>query len=258
MKVKLETGVDLGFCGVVLPALLFIFPLEEWAGWHAGYVLLFILWLYGCYFLDRLVLSRWLTGGARRLWSAMALLFLMTVVTFLMTIQDVPFPKDIEQLPHIELYQQAIWILYIVVTASSLSIGLLARRIRSLEGRQAQEEQDQDTRRAVELRARDAVAGETITVKAGYEDVSIPLAGIQYIESRNNYACIHLDHQDDVVTQITLKALLEQLPEGKFIRIHRSYIIPAYRIERKQATAVKLVGVDTPLPVGRAHKDNLK
>ena len=33
---------------------------------------------------------------------------------------------------------------------------------------------------------------------------------------------------------------------------------PVHRIESKKATSVKLVGVDAPLPVGRAHKENLK
>ena len=111
---------------------------------------------------------------------------------------------------------------------------------------------------AVDALAAHAVAGETVTVKADYKDVTVPLAAIQYIEARNNYACLHLDHQDDVVSQITMKALLEMLPEGKFVRIHRSYIVPVHRIESKKATSVKLVGVDTPLPVGRAHKENLK
>ena len=110
----------------------------------------------------------------------------------------------------------------------------------------------------MESRAAQAVAGETVTVKVDYQDVAVPLAAIQYVEARNNYACIHLDHQEDVVTQISLKALEEMLPEGKFVRIHRSYLVPLHRIESKKATSVKLVGVDTPLPVGRAHKDNLK
>ena len=51
---------------------------------------------------------------------------------------------------------------------------------------------------------------------------------------------------------------METLPEGKFLRIHRSYVIPAFRIESRRADEVKLYGVDAPLPVGRAYKDNLK
>ena len=68
----------------------------------------------------------------------------------------------------------------------------------------------------------------------------------------------NITNQQRQVRIILLKALLEMLPEGKFVRIHRSYIVPVHRIESKKATSVKLVGVDTPLPVGRAHKENLR
>ena len=106
-------------------------------------------------------------------------------------------------------------------------------------------------------RARDAVAGEHITVKSDYSDIDIPLSAIRFIEARNNYACFHLDHREDVLTQMTLKSLEELLPEGKFVRIHRSYLIPAYRIESRRADEIKLIGVDRPLPVGRAYKERL-
>ena len=51
--------------------------------------------------------------------------------------------------------------------------------------------------------------------------------------------------------------VLEMLPEGSFVRIHRSYIVPRWRIENRKGNWVKLMGLETPLPVGRAHKDNL-
>ena len=156
------------------------------------------------------------------------------------------------------MYQQAVWVLYIAAMGVGLATGFLVLKLRRLETVKDEQTAAQAVRSAVEALAAQAVAGETVTVKADYMDVTVPLAAIQYIEARNNYACLHLDHQEDVVSQITMKALLEMLPEGKFVRIHRSYIVPVHRIESKKATAVKLVGVDNPLPVGRAHKENLK
>ena len=84
----------------------------------------------------------------------------------------------------------------------------------------------------------------------------MPVTAIKYIEGRNNYACFHLDHRKDVVSQITLKSVMEMLPEGKFARIHRSYIVPLWRIEKRSATSVKLMGVEESIPVGRAYKDS--
>ena len=117
----------------------------------------------------------------------------------------------------------------------------------------------QDAIEALETRRAEAqeVTGEEILLKAGYKTVHVPLSAIQYIEGRNNYACVHLDHREDVVSQIPLKKVLEQLPEGKFIRIHRSYIVPLWRIEKRTAAQVRLLGLKDPLPVGRAYKENL-
>ena len=97
-----------------------------------------------------------------------------------------------------------------------------------------------------------------IQVKAGYRTIHLPLTAIQYIEGRNNYAAFHLDNREDVVSQIPLKNVMELLPEGKFVRIHRSYIVPSWRIEKRTATAIKLMGIQEPLPIGRAYKEELK
>ena len=60
------------------------------------------------------------------------------------------------------------------------------------------------------------------------------------------------------MSQIALKNVMDLLPEGKFIRIHRSYIVPVWRVEHSSATSLSLLGVEESLPVGRAFKDNLK
>ena len=51
---------------------------------------------------------------------------------------------------------------------------------------------------------------------------------------------------------------MDMLPEGKFVRIHRSYIVPLWRIEHRTSAGVQLLGVEEMLPIGRAYKDNLK
>ena len=112
---------------------------------------------------------------------------------------------------------------------------------------------------ALESRRQEAVPqGEDIRVKVGYQTVHVPLSAIQYIEGRNNYACFHLDFREDVVPQLTLREVEALLPEGKFVRIHRSFIVPLWRIESSTAVSVKLMGLEDPLPVGRAYKERLK
>ena len=258
VRARAETWADLLVCLVVIPSLVSVFPVEEWIGWRASDVIVYLMWTYLCWYLGRHAVPGIFSSGKR--WTAVAVVFLATVLTYLMSLKQVSFPRDLvaDRPPRLYLYQQAVWVLYIAAMGCGLATGILARRIRHLEAAQAEGVARQAAQAALDARAAQAVAGETVTVKADYKDVTIPLAAIQYIEARNNYACLHLDHQEDVVSQITMKALLEMLPEGKFVRIHRSYIVPVHRIESKKATAVKLVGVDTPLPVGRAHKENLK
>lgn len=260
VRTKLESWVDLGVCLLLIPSLLSVFPLEEWVSWNAADVVVYLLWTYLCWYLGRTVLPRMIEAGKGRRWTGLILLFLTVVLTFLMSLRQVAFPQEVvaDRPPRLYLYQQAVWVLYTAAMGCGLATGFLVRKIRRLEAVRETVQEEESVRSAVETRALPAVAGESISVKADYKDVTVPLAAIQYIESRNNYACLHLDHQEDIVSQITLKSLLEQLPEGKFIRIHRSYIVPVHRIEHKTATSVKLIGVDKPLPVGRAHKENLK
>ena len=260
MKGKLEWWVDAFVCLVMIPSPISVFPVNEWVLWRASDVVIYLLWTYLCWELGRHVLPRMFRAGKGRLWTGVALLFLTVVLTFLMSLRKVSFPTDFvtDRPPRLYMYQQAVWVLYVAAMGCGLATGALVRKIRALEALRDDEDKRTAVREAVQSRAAEAVAGETVTVKSDYKDVTVPLAAIQYIEARNNYACLHLDHQEDVVSQIPLKTLLEMLPEGKFVRIHRSYIVPVHRIESRRAASVKLVGVDTPLPVGRAHKDNLK
>ena len=255
---KMETWVDLAVCLVLIPCLISVFPVNEWILWKALDVIVYLIWTYLCWYLGRHRVPA--LFDSRKRWTALAVVFIATVLTYLMSLKQVPFPREMiaDRPPRLYMYQQAVWTLYITAMGTGLATGFLVLKTRRLELAKDARTAAQAVQSAVDVLAAHAVAGETVTVKADYKDVTIPLAAIQYIEARNNYACLHLDHQDDVVSQITMKALLEMLPEGKFVRIHRSYIVPVHRIESKKATSVKLVGVDTPLPVGRAHKENLK
>ena len=258
IKTKLETWVDLLVCLGMIPCLITVFPVEEWILWRASDVIVYLMWTYLCWYLGRHVVPSLFSSGKR--WTALAVVFLATVLTYLMSLKQVPFPREMieDRPPRLYMYQQAVWTLYIFAMGAGLATGFLSLKTRFLDKVKEIRTAAQSVQSTVDVLAAQAVAGETVTVKADYKDVTIPLAAIQYIEARNNYACLHLDHQEDVISQITMKALMEMLPEGKFVRIHRSYIIPVHRIEHKKATSVKLIGIDTPLPVGRAHKENLR
>lgn len=249
--------IDLALCIAVLPALLLIFPIEEWAGWNAMYVLWFVLWLYINYFLHRRVSAPLMLSGSKWRWTSAALVFISAAITFGMSLRQIGEP-DLAYAHKLDPHQQALWALYIVTTFAGGAVGVLDVLLSQARADKSIREQHEVLRGDLDLRSDGAVAGETISVKVGYQSVQVPVSDIQYVESRGNYACIHRDHGDDVITQITLKALSDLLPEGKFLRVHRSFLIPAWRIESHGAGTVRLVGVTREIPVGRAHKENLK
>lgn len=79
-------------------------------------------------------------------------------------------------------------------------------------------------------------------IRADYSLLKINFADILYIESLDDYLKIHIHNQKTVVARMTMKAMLEKLPEKDFIRIHRSWIIPFGRIESVKQKTVHLAG----------------
>lgn len=252
---KAEYLSDIIFGILVLPGMMFLFPVGEWAQWHPGYVLTYAAWLYGILALARYVLGPLLLQGRKGLATVGGALFLVAAVTFLMSLTPVEIPRSVESgiLGHV----RAMWILLLAVIAYGLPVGMLSVRLRETDAVRAKNDALDAAQSALETRRTEALAGQEIQLTSDYRKVHVPLSAVRYIEARNNYACFHLDHRDDIVTQMTMKAVMALLPEGKFARIHRSYIVPLWRITSRTASSVKLMDVPDPLPVGRAYKDQL-
>ncbi len=67
-------------------------------------------------------------------------------------------------------------------------------------------------------------------VKSDYKLIRIELDDIKYIESQHEYIKIHLISSAPVVTQLSMKAIEEQLPADRFMRVHRSFIVNLTKI----------------------------
>ena len=83
---------------------------------------------------------------------------------------------------------------------------------------------------------------QTITVKEDYINVPIPISEIVYIEAMNNYCRIFRTNNICTQTRCTLKSLIEMLPYKDFIRIHRSFVVAADKINgftKKEITMIK-------------------
>ena len=99
------------------------------------------------------------------------------------------------------------------------------------------------------------VEGE-IVVKSDYQNVNIRLSEIQYVESMDNYVKIFVADGNVIVTQMSMKDLLELLPDEEFVRIHKSYIVPLKKVVRYTRRMVIIQFHSLELPVGRVYSDN--
>jgi DNA-binding LytR/AlgR family response regulator len=77
---------------------------------------------------------------------------------------------------------------------------------------------------------------------------------VLYIEAMQNYCIVHTAARK-LITYITLSALEAKLPESKFIRIHKSYIVSIEKITALDGNDVSLGSVQ--LPISRALKPNV-
>ena len=98
---------------------------------------------------------------------------------------------------------------------------------------------------------------EALTFKLDYKTVRVEPARIRYVESMSEYLKIWLrDEPAPLVVLYSLKRLAEQLPEDRFLRIHRSYLVNLSAIREYSRTSVTLDGGPT-LPVGDLYRPAL-
>lgn len=89
---------------------------------------------------------------------------------------------------------------------------------------------------------------ESLYVNSEYKLVKINLRDIEYIESLEDYIRIHIAQSKPVMTLMSMKKVLEKLPENKFKRIHRSFIVPLARVVSVQNRKVFLTsGKELPI-----------
>ena len=99
---------------------------------------------------------------------------------------------------------------------------------------------------------------ESIRFKTDYKTVTVALKDIRYVESMSEYVKIYLDSQPDpLVVLYSLKRLSAELPSGRFMRIHRSYIVNLNKIQEVNRNRV-IMDKNTYLPIGDLYKETFQ
>jgi len=86
--------------------------------------------------------------------------------------------------------------------------------------------------------------------------LKINLDDIDFIESMKNYVAIHRGGQKTMV-YTSMKELEEHLPKKKFIRVHKSFIIPISRITGIEGNVVRLKNITAEILIGENYKAEL-
>ena len=84
--------------------------------------------------------------------------------------------------------------------------------------------------------------------------VKLMIADILYVEADRNYCRIHT-RGDEYLLVAMLKEMEEKLPTGRFLRIHRSFVVNLTLVEEVGTTHV--VVVDKVIPMSKAMRDEL-
>lgn len=99
---------------------------------------------------------------------------------------------------------------------------------------------------------RDDEEPEFIIVKSDRKYIRVKLDEIRYIEGLKDYVIIHLAERK-VVTRMTVKSMEDLLPQGRFIRISKSYIVSKDKVDSFDNKDVTIGNRE--LAIGATYRD---
>ncbi len=118
------------------------------------------------------------------------------------------------------------------------------------ENRLHQERIDELSRNAVNLQK----AETELVFKTDYKKVHIKPDSILYIEGMGEYLKIYyLDAMTPLVVLMSMKRILEQLPDDRFTRVHKSYIVNLNHVASHSRTQITVEN-GTVLPIGESYR----
>lgn len=96
--------------------------------------------------------------------------------------------------------------------------------------------------------------GDSIVIKSNLKKLKVYLSKIKWIEAYGDYIKVVTDDESHLVLS-TMKGFEKELPVGKFIRVHKSYIINLDRVEKFNSKFAE-IGT-TKIPLSRNKKEEI-
>jgi uncharacterized membrane protein len=96
-----------------------------------------------------------------------------------------------------------------------------------------------------------------VIVRSGTHTLRVDLAAVDWIEAQGNYVALHVGSRTHLLRQ-TLKTFAAQLDDARFVRIHRSRVVPFDRIKSLRSEvdgeATLLLTTGQELRVSKTHR----
>lgn len=90
-------------------------------------------------------------------------------------------------------------------------------------------------------------------IRSNKKSVKVKFSDIAYIEGLGDYIKIHTA-EGKIVTNLSMKKIMNLLPDSEFYRIHKSYIISLERIDAVEGNLVSISG--QKLPIGNSYRQD--
>ncbi len=102
--------------------------------------------------------------------------------------------------------------------------------------------------------SKEADATEYFFIKADNKLVKILFDEVLYVEALQNYVTIHTPAKK-YMTYLTFKSVEDYLPADKFLKVHKSYIVAASKIDTIEGNDIRIG--QQHIPISRNQKDEV-
>ena len=99
-----------------------------------------------------------------------------------------------------------------------------------------------------------AEAGDYFFIKADNKLVKVSFNDILFIEALQNYVVVHTQEKK-LITYLTFKSVEEYLPSSQFIKVHKSFIVSATKIDSIEGNDIRIG--QHQIPISRNLKDEV-
>lgn len=95
----------------------------------------------------------------------------------------------------------------------------------------------------------------SIIIEKGKMRISIPIQNLLFVRAEHVYCRIFFSNDQKILQRVSIERLLSKLPAGKFLRVHRSFIVNLSYVEHWSGTEVIISGVT--IPIGRTRRNEV-